>query len=163
APVREALGGLSPGPGEEQASESGDELRAGCRFMRIIVDGVIYSFQRKGGISTYFNELLPRVGRLPEAPLDLLVPRECSGTLPRGPVITWYPDRPLPSLVRWTGWSADQWLAPARAKLEGALRCRRLLLRRGAVFHSTFFTQPPWPSMPQVLTVYDMVYERFPH
>jgi len=52
------------------------------RPIRVIVDGIVYGFQKYGGINTYFNEILPLLSKRHDAVVDILLPRRCEGRLP---------------------------------------------------------------------------------
>jgi glycosyltransferase involved in cell wall biosynthesis len=129
--------------------------------MRIVTDGDVYSWQRSGGVSNYFNQILPRVARCPGTAVDLILPAILRGAPPRAPRIAQYKNRTPPSLS-WLSWRLDHWVARAWNKVEKSRWNLRYHRASDAVFHSTYFTPSPCGSLPEILTVYDMVYERFP-
>ena len=124
--------------------------------MNVIVDGIVYGFQKYGGINTYFNELLPRIAAFPDTTVSVLVPRAAKGIPPRPPVrcvprevipyetgLSWRLDRKLERLVpalslRWHGFVAG--------------RTRR------TVFQSSYFTVLA-SSVPRVGIVHDLNHE----
>ncbi len=100
----------------------------------IIIDGVIFSLQRTGGISVLFREI---IRRLPTASYRLVGFRE----------------QPLPELA------ASPYEARSPRPLE---RYRRADFGVDAgVFHSTYYRLPARRGPKVVTTVYDYVYERY--
>jgi glycosyltransferase involved in cell wall biosynthesis len=130
--------------------------------IKIVVDGNIYSRQRVGGISNYFNELLPRIARHANTCIYVMVPPSPLARVPRAPGVVICRERQLPSLAG-QSWRAESWFAPWRTRIQSAVWPLRLACMRDAIFHSTYYTMPPYSNTPQVLTVYDMIYERFSH
>ncbi len=124
--------------------------------MNVVVDGIVYGFQKYGGINTYFNELLPRIAAWPDTTVSVLVPRAAQGIPPRPPVrcvpreiipyetgLSWRLDRKLERLVqalslRWHGFVVGR--------------------KRRTVFQSSYFTVLP-SSVPQVGIVHDLNHE----
>jgi glycosyltransferase involved in cell wall biosynthesis len=128
--------------------------------IRIIVDGVVYGFQKFGGINTYFNEVMSRLAKRPSTKVEIFVPRPCSGRLPPGPVIRLRRDL-FPEHGLGISWRLDQRIRPIFKKLNNAVMFLRARARRPCVFHSTYFTLLP-ASVPQVASAYDMNHELFP-
>ena len=126
--------------------------------MNIIVDGIIYQLQSQGGISRIFSEILPRMCELADSVrITLLTEGKCRQALPEHGHIV---HRRMPPVKRY--------LRPGRLWKSIIPRARQLMLRfmigRGEdhIWHSTYYTQPgPWDGL-QVVTVADMIYERFP-
>ena len=105
----------------------------------VAIDGIIFSLQRAGGISVYFQELLRVLGeRGHAASLTLEEPVRQALQHPSDAVAT-------RSLV-------------AR-RLERYRRAR--VDARATVFHSTYYRRPESRKLPSVVTVYDFIYERF--
>ena len=128
--------------------------------LKIIVDGIIYELQAKGGISRIYNEILPRMCALDSALQIALITQSgpLQQELPQHPCIT---HRTPPSLQRF--------LRPRRfwvyhlssvRKIEQALR---LGSGKGKIWHSTYYTMPGRWRGKTVVTVYDMIQERFPN
>ena len=126
--------------------------------LSLIVDGIIYQYQSTGGISRLFSEILPRVCALDdEMSMMLFTSGPLCQALPQHPRII---HRFLPRF--------DPLLKPAAVWPSLEDKARQLMLRpfigrgRGKIWHSTYFTQPnPWDGL-KVVTVADMIYERFP-
>ena len=106
--------------------------------MPLIVDGIIFSLQRQGGISVYFRQLLSRLVR----------------------------DRVATSMTLHS--MLMQEAPSATGTLKILLRPSRLLERyrqceiphEHAVFHSSYYRKPSDSTMPTVVTVHDFTYER---
>lgn len=136
-----------------------DTNSTSVRGINIVVDGIVYASQRFGGINTYFNEVLPRLGRTPGVRIELLVPPHCPGELPIKPVNrlhrNYFPEK--------TGlsWKLDTMMRAAVPLLNQAIREWRVRWRPNCVFHSSYFT---WVEAPvaQVAIVYDLNHEKFP-
>jgi mannosyltransferase len=104
------------------------------------IDGIIYSLQARGGISTYFRELLTHLDSK-----ELAYTLTLDGVL-RADVEFSYTHRPSRVLERYrTCRPVPGWGQPR------------------AVFHSTYYRQPEQKSWPTVVTVHDFVYERYYH
>jgi glycosyltransferase involved in cell wall biosynthesis len=117
--------------------------------LKLVIDGIIYQYQATGGISRLFTETLPWVCRLDEGiEITLFTTGPLSQRLPQHQQIR---HRPIPPLWR---------------NMDG--RARQAWIRlwigsgAGAIWHSTYFTRPRSWKGPQVVTVADMIYERFP-
>jgi len=119
--------------------------------MRLLLDGVAFQNAHQRGIQRYFTELLARLpveagvcmalsaGPRAEVPARARAVRTDLGVcsiLPRG-------------------------ARPLAQRLIAAPMARRLA-RSFDVFHSTYYTRSPSARLPAVLTVFDMIAERFP-
>ena len=125
--------------------------------MGIVVDGIIYRMQSKGGISRVFSEILPRMcsidnslqiciltqGLLRQAPPQHRHITHCS----------------IPNIERYLRpgriWKP---LIPAANRL-----IRKVLVGQGTgkIWHSTYFTMLQGWNGYSVVTVHDMIFERF--
>lgn len=116
----------------------------------VVYTGDIFRLQRRGGISRYFRELIPRLHRPAEVAAGfhqslvlggIGVPVHAAARLPQGRGLT----RP-------------------RALLNAVWDAARLGARREAIVHVTYYRDPrSLPGgRPVVATVYDMAHERFP-
>jgi glycosyltransferase involved in cell wall biosynthesis len=127
--------------------------------MHVVVDGIIYEQQRHGGISRIFREVLPRLCNIDDTvTVTLLTSKEESSRpneLPAHAHIHHQALLPPAWLIRkrklW-------WLTPH----VRALAQQHYLKRdRIGIWHSTYYTLlEPWDG-PVVVTVADMIYERF--
>jgi len=130
--------------------------------MRVIIDGVVYSSAPTGGIYRYFNELIRRLSELPDTDVEVYTPR--TTTLPpQGPHIKIHQDRLPSGSFMPNGWVKDQ-LSKLKKLIQKKLLNREMggFQSGDAVYHSTYYTPSPWPELPQVVTVYDMISEKFP-
>ena len=107
--------------------------------MSIAIDGIVFSLQRAGGISVYFQELLRVLGQ-------------------RGDAATLTLETP----------HRQELLHPSSSVAVHPIAARRLERYRAArvpmpssVFHSSYYRRPDQPGVPTVVTVYDFIYERF--
>lgn len=124
----------------------------------IVVDGIIYESQARGGISRVFNEVLPRLCDIDETShITLLTQGQLKQALPQHRCITHYS---IPNVERYLRpkriWKP---LMPAANEL-----IRKVLVGRGAgkIWHSTYYTTPEKWTGYSVATVHDMVFELFP-
>ena len=109
--------------------------------LSVAIDGIIFSLQRNGGVSVYFQELLRVLGQHHE-PVTLSLEAPMRQELLH----------PAPGIAVRT--------REAR-RLE---RYRRARVPAGAkLFHSSYYRRPDHAGIPSVLTVYDFIYERFRH
>ncbi|MDT9001257.1 glycosyltransferase family 1 protein [Paucibacter sp. APW11] len=109
------------------------------------IDGIIYSLQRQGGISVYFNELLARLWRDKSA-LTLTL----ESPLLQGDISTRQLGAPACTICS----------RPAR-RLERYRSARvEVGVRSPTVFHSSYYRRPENSAQPSVVTVHDFAYER---
>ncbi|MDD5327098.1 MAG: glycosyltransferase family 1 protein [Phycisphaerae bacterium] len=112
--------------------------------MELIVDGIIYCLQAKGGISRVFSEILPRMCDIDDSiSITLFTQGQCRQLLPSHRRIK---HRAIPQV-------------PAVSRLM-----RRLWIGRGEekLWHSTYYSMPAGWKGRLVVTVHDMIHERFP-
>jgi glycosyltransferase involved in cell wall biosynthesis len=125
--------------------------------MNIIVDGIIYQTQSHGGISRLYDEILPRMcDQDQDLRISLLTSGKCKKTPPRHPRIDHQELFPIDELLRPTRLWGRIGLG-IRAYLQNSTQ----LNREGQIWHSTYFTIPHTWKGSIVLTVYDMILERF--
>ena len=113
----------------------------------VLFTGDIFRLQPRGGITRYFDELIPRL----ERPSRVLAGLHQSRAVPTGR---------FESAV----YMAPFRLSPRpRALINGWVDSIRIRRNSGEILHPTYFRDPKsLPSLPMVLTVYDMAHERFP-
>lgn len=127
--------------------------------MIVVIDGVIYQYQARGGISRLYSEILPRVCNLDNSvQMTLLTTGRCKQTPPIHNRIRHKSLLPLDDLMRprrlW--WSM---LQSSRAWLQNLVVGNT----EQVIWHSTYYTLPMRWLGPAVVTVYDMIHERFPN
>lgn len=127
--------------------------------MNVVVDGLIYRIQPHGGISRIFNEVLPRMCALDaDLRITLLTHDGLLQPVPTHPQI--FHDRL---------WPVDTVFRPYRFWSRAAPKIRAWVQRRwlgpaaGRVWHATYYTEPRDWDGPVVVTVVDLIHERFAH
>lgn len=127
--------------------------------LHLVVDGIIYQSQSTGGISRLFTEILPRMCSLDEAmQMTLFTMGYLSQQLPEHQRIRrlLVPDI-VPYLRPSFLWN------PLEERIKQAWQSLWIGRGRGQIWHSTYFTRPSsWKGL-QVVTMADMIYERFPN
>jgi mannosyltransferase len=110
-------------------------------MMSLLIDGIIFSLQRHGGISVYFRQLIERIRRdsmRAEVTFDGALQQDIS-----------FAEGDELSLVMRTPRVAERYR-----------RCRITSTTNASVFHSTYYRRPDHRAIPTVVTVYDFTYER---
>lgn len=129
-------------------------------MLRVFVGGEIFHLQARGGISSYFRQLLPRIAAQPDLDVELLVPPKLAGIPPDGFRLGHRPQFPFGAVVfdhipqrfrRFAMTMADAWWG------------RKIDRTPSALFHSSYYVLPRLERTPRVCTVYDMIHERFAH
>ena len=116
-------------------------------MIKVLLDGKIYEIQSHGGINRCFNELL---SHLVQQETDIQIvfywPRRTISTAPNGSGITFIRECSL---------------RPARifGRFSKQVDLTRLHAARPQIFHSTYYNQPYWSGLKQVVTVHDFVDE----
>ena len=137
-------------PQEVDLSDMDNELK-------VIVDGVAYQWILPGGISRLFSEILPRMCEIDKSlHIELLTAGKMRQSLPSHSRIFYYSIPHIECYMR----PRRVWkpIVPTAERLV-----RRLWIGRGEgqIWHSTYYTLPGrWDGF-QVVTVHDMIHERF--
>jgi len=117
--------------------------------MRVVIDGVVFESPHQRGIQRYYRELVDRFP--PQIQVDLLLANEPRSTLPtRCRTINLLP-APFGAIPR-------KWRRSLTRALTRGPRTRHESI--ADVFHSSHFTLPT-ANIPTVLTVHDMIVERY--
>lgn len=130
-------------------------------MLEVIVDGVIFQFQSRGGVSRIYSEILPRMCEQDESLRITLVTKEGRAPLQPLPEHRHITRRAIPHL--------DPYLRPGRLWRRPAPAVKQLVDKlwigdgKGKIWHSTYFTQPHQWRGTQVVTVVDMIYELYPN
>jgi len=120
--------------------------------MNILYDGIIYSLQPQGGITRYANEIIKGVAQSED--VSVLMHRSRYNESPVNGVDC-TPSLPLHGKVL-------KYLAmPCDAYLTNKYIASQKYAK--GVFHSTYYTHYKALQIPQVITVHDMIHERFDH
>lgn len=125
--------------------------------MRILLDGTVYSWQRRGGISRIYNEILPRMcDSAPELFIRLLTEtRELAQGLPHH------------RRIRRSTVPSAKALRPKRIFRSVQPLLERKLARwwrgtgKGAIWHTTYYTLPERWKGAKLVPVYDLLHFRF--
>jgi len=104
----------------------------------IAIDGIIFSLQQSGGVSTYFNNLLNFLGSTQEDVSFLI-------------------ENPL---LQNLAVNNNIFIHSRRARLLERYRCCRQVKKSG-VFHSSYYRTSCYKDVPTVVTVHDFIYERY--
>ena len=123
--------------------------------MRILYDGIIYSYQTAGGISRYFANL---ISRLPASVTPMMTATRGKGiSFPTHPNFELHlrDHRLAPHIGRW---AAKAWNQHCFRKLSQTANV--------SIYHPTYYTSVMGkrivaPAVPTVLTVHDLIHERF--
>ena len=125
--------------------------------LEVVVDGIIYQKQSHGGISRLYSEILPRMCELDDSlHITLLTKGTLKQALPEHAHIT---HRVVPSARRhWRPRRFWGLVTPSVRRFEHRLRAKR---SKDQIWHSTYYTLPEHWGGRQVVTVVDMIHERF--
>ncbi len=127
--------------------------------MQVVVDTIIFNSDAHGGIPRLYSEILPRMCDIDDSlEIALLDTGLRRPTLPMHPRIHRHFLLPV-----------DRVLRPARVWWPVLPRARQLVQRswasksKGMIWHSTYYTMVDQWQGPRVVTVVDMIHERFEH
>jgi glycosyltransferase involved in cell wall biosynthesis len=126
--------------------------------LRVVIDGIIYLMQSRGGISRIFNEILPRMCEADDSlHISLLTQGRLKGALPQHRHIT---HRSIPDIKRYLRPNCVwQSVLP---KIKHFTYNLWVGTGEGKIWHSTYYTMPEKWTGYSVTTVHDMVFELFP-
>jgi glycosyltransferase involved in cell wall biosynthesis len=127
--------------------------------MEVVVDGIIYEMQSRGGISRLYTEILPRMCAMDDSlQISLLTTGRCRQPLPNHGRIHHRSLFPGERMLRpWRLW----W--PIYPQMRALVQQLSGIGGVGKVWHSTYYTRPMRWIGPTVVTVVDMIHERFSH
>lgn len=124
----------------------------------VVVEAGTFCWAPDGGVTRIYREILPRMCEAdPDLTLEVLAQNPLRRPLPVHP-----------SIRRVTPLPVDAWLRPRRVWRRPADWARRAAYGaaarsdRSRIWHSTYFTVPLSWGGPTLVTVYDMIHERFP-
>lgn len=126
--------------------------------MNVIVDGVIFQMQSKGGISRIYQEILPRMCDLDGSiHISLLTERNIMQELPSHMLISHHGIPLVINYLRpWRLWKS---IIP---KVRDGVIKLKIGPAKSKIWHSTYYTMLEGWKGHSVVTVYDMIHERFP-
>lgn len=126
-------------------------------YLRLVVDGYIYQRQKWGGVSRVFNEILPLICDLdPSATIDIPLLGKPIQALPQHERIT---HRKMVSFDDYL-WPGRVWWPVQRYQRELALTPIRSG-SRNKIWHSTYYTRCAAWRGPRVVTVHDLIHEKY--
>jgi glycosyltransferase involved in cell wall biosynthesis len=127
--------------------------------MEVCVDGIIYEMQSRGGISRLYSEILPRMCAMDDSlEIMLLTAGRVRQPLPTHTRILHRRHLPIDRIFRpWRLW------APAYPRLRSLAQWLAMGHGQGGIWHSSYYTMPARWIGPVVMTVHDMIHERFSH
>jgi len=126
--------------------------------MKITIDGIIYQVQQFGGVSRLFSEILPRMCDQAE---NLSIELFTTGRLARpAPAHEKINHCNIPQVSRYL--RPNRVFAPLLPGMEKLVRRHWMGNGKDRIWHSTYFTMPEKWEGKQVVTVHDMIYEKFP-
>ncbi len=134
--------------------------------MKIFVDALIFQKEPYGGIARMYREILPRICELdPGVEVTLFCDGPVKAPLPFHPQIKTIHTPPVHIHIRVHGFWGKllfpfRWIA---SRIWKKVRNIWIPRERDGIWHSTFFTLPPAWHGPQVVSIYDMIPERYPH
>jgi glycosyltransferase involved in cell wall biosynthesis len=126
--------------------------------INIVVDGVIFEMQKRGGIATIFSEIIPRMCM---QDLNVMFQLFTSGQkfqdLPQHPQIHAIEFPEITKDIR-----PRRVFRPLTLLVHDNLIKHRFSRLKSPIWHSTYYTYLPQWHGPSVVTVHDMIYEKFP-
>ena len=124
--------------------------------MKIFFDHQIFTFQDMGGVSRYFFEMANNLVNLDENELFLFLGIHISQL----PLNHLHHDRLTLKGIK----APDSWIFPKLYRFLSDQLCRKELTRnRPDIYHLTYYSDiSSGRSIPKVITVHDMLYEKFP-
>jgi len=126
--------------------------------MEIVIDGAIYQLQARGGISRVFSEILPRMCNIDDSlRICILTQGLLKQSLPRHAHIT---PCPIPYINR-CPYPGRHW-KPIICTANKLMNCLKAGSGKDKIWQSTYYTiSKKWKGY-SIVTVHDMVHERFP-
>lgn len=126
--------------------------------MEVAIDGLIYQRQAHGGISRIYSEILPRMCAMDDTlQVTILTTNRLRQPLPRHPHIKHRRLFPVELILR----PGRLW-QPVTARIRADLQSWSLGDGRRNIWHSTYYTRPKLWAGAEVVTVVDMIHERYP-
>jgi len=127
--------------------------------MKVYFDGIIYSWQKTGGIVRYFNELMPRVAAADNTEAELVLREPHFNSYPKTAKLRARAVKHYPFV---NGAVSLKYFRKILSPVNKYFMGRYFGGVRQGVFHSTYYTTYKSLRVPQVLTVHDMIYEKLP-
>lgn len=125
--------------------------------MKIYFDGIIYSWQKSGGVYRYFNEIITGCSKNNNTETILLI-QEPNYKYPTTEGIK---IEKFGIFFKWTEKNIN-YVRKFFTKINQFRINKYLSDKKDGVFHSTYYTTYNKLKIPQVVTVHDMTHEKFP-
>lgn len=124
--------------------------------MHVAMDGIIYEFQAQGGVSRTYTIILPFMcNNEPRLTISLYNARPTRQSLPTHRNISQKSILPLDFRgLAWTGLDLYQ--------RRGIALNLRVPPNKQTIWHSTYYSQPLYWRGPKIVSVYDLIYFRYP-
>jgi len=125
--------------------------------MKILIDGISFNLKKTGGVNRYFLGILPYLKKLDKKIEIEFVIRsgiELPAASYEGIKISTINEIPIsfPKTI----------FKPLLNPINQLINNKYWLSTNGDIFHSTYYTRHPNTNIPQVITVYDLIYEKYP-
>jgi len=128
--------------------------------MNIIIEGIIFELQSQGGISRMYQEILPRICMQNDDVAINIVTAE--------PILQQLPLHQQIMHIQLPSWPY-RFIRPSRLlsgfrdfiRIESEIV--KLASRKKSIWHATYFIIPKQWNGPRIVSVYDLIYERFPN
>ena len=127
--------------------------------MQVIVDGIIFNLQENGGISRIFHEILPRMCEMDNA-LRLILLTDSNNVSVELPKHRHIGHKTIPRVGRFL--RPERIWRPMIPYVRQQTRKLFIESARGKIWHTTYYTEPKEKGVPLVVSVYDMIFEKFP-
>jgi glycosyltransferase involved in cell wall biosynthesis len=127
--------------------------------IQVNLEGRLFEEQSLGGISRIYHEILPRICQIDERiRFSIFTSDRLMQSLPKHSQIVGYPSKfPVHRLLRPKKifWKLQDYV---RAKIQ----VTSTHSGRDTIWHATYFQLPSWWGGPKVVSVYDLIYEKYP-
>lgn len=125
-------------------------------MIQLHIDGLVYALEQHGGISRCFTNIIDYISRRADAKINLYLPADCSKPkrLPNTIKIIRYPKFPK---IR-----PSSFFSSINSRIETKSTNRMWKSINSGIFHSTGYSTYSTLRIPQVLTIHDTIYEKFP-
>lgn len=125
--------------------------------MKILIDGISFNLKKNGGVNRYWLGILPylkKIDKKIEVELVLRSNTQLPENICEGIKISTVREIPVPF--------PKTLLSPLITSINKKLINKYWQSTKADIFHSTYYTKYPNTTIPQVVTVYDLIYEKYP-
>lgn len=126
--------------------------------MNVLIDGIIFTRQARGGISRIYHEILPRICEIrPDCQMTIFVQGVAKQPIPSHHNIETI-ELPGRQIRGYVSSLKDQIFA----RFGEINKNRNLKPYRDWIWHSTYYSMPTQWKGPKVITIHDLAYEKYP-